>query len=180
MNLTGKQLIEQKIVTGTIAEENIQQHGVDLNLIEIFRIDGAYENGVVPIEGKTKLAIRVPVYLADTRVNAKPSWYLTPGAYDITLAQGCKVPPDKFLLIRQRSSLLRNGAIITSSVFDAGFETERIGTVMIVMTPILIEKGARIAQIYAHNSNEVQNLYDGQWQGDKQRQEVTEDLTGLK
>jgi dUTP pyrophosphatase len=99
-------------------------------------------------------------------------WYLEPGAYEVTLSQGCKVPADKFLLIRQRSSLLRNGAILHSSVFDAGFETTSIGTVMFIQTPICIEYEARIAQIYAHDSNIVENLYNGQWQGDKQR-EVT-------
>lgn len=169
MNLTGKQLIEQGIVTGIYEEENIQQHGVDLNLIEVSRIEGGTVLGVVPRFGKTQLALRVPIAL-QSFTNMGSGWLLQPGAYDITLMQGCKVPADKKLLIRQRSSLLRNGTILHSSVFDAGFETEQIGTVMIVMTPIFIEQGARVAQIYSSNSNVVENLYEGQWQGDKQRE----------
>lgn len=170
-NLTGKQLVEQGIVTGEINEDNIAQHGVDLNLIKVELIDGTHTNGVVPLKGKTLLAMRIPVEL-EIGSSGVPGWYLVPGAYDVTLQQGCKVPNDKMLLIRQRSSLLRNGTTLHSSVFDAGFETTNIGTVMIVHTPIYIHQGARIAQIYAHNSNVVENLYNGQFQGDKQR-EVT-------
>lgn len=171
MNLTGQQLIEQGIVTGPVLKENIAQHGVDLNIASIKLIDGLDDPGYIPREGKTQLSKRRSIPLQLTGDN--PFWHLTPGAYEIDLVQGCKVPADKMLLIRQRSSLLRNGAIIHSSVFDAGFETDHIGTVMIVTTPIRIESGARVCQIYAHNSNLVENLYDGQWQGDKQRDQKT-------
>lgn len=168
MNLTGKQLVEQKIITGSISNDNIAQHGIDLNLIRIQMIDGTYEEGIVRREGKTKLAKRIDCEL-DNVGKENEGWYLVPGTYDVTFAQGCKVPINKMLLIRQRSSLLRNGTILHSSVFDAGFETDNIGTVIIVTTPIYIERGARIAQIYAHNSNVVENLYDGQFQRDQQR-----------
>jgi deoxycytidine triphosphate deaminase len=169
MNLTGKELVEQGIITGVIDQENIQQHGVDLNVIKIEQIVGNNYNGIVPVKGKTTLAQRIEVQLYKEKDKEPKGWYLLPGVYDVTLQQGCKVPSDKMLLIRQRSSLLRNGTILHSSIFDAGFSTESIGTVMIVMTPIFIEKGARIAQVYAHNSNVVENLYQGQWQGDQQR-----------
>lgn len=163
-NLTGKELVERGIITGIIQEENIAQHGVDLNVIDIRRICGDVLPGFIPTKGKTSLAQKISL-----ERGADNYWRLEPGAYDITLSQGCKVPKDKMLLIRQRSSLLRNGAIVHSSVFDAGFETENIGTVMVVTTPIVIEYNARVVQIYAHNSNEVENLYNGQWQGDSQR-----------
>ena len=37
--------------------------------------------------------------------------------------------------------------------------------------PIRIEKGARVAQMIVNETYEVndEDLYDGQWQGDKQR-----------
>ena len=170
MNLTGKQLVEMGIITNVTNPECIQQHGVDLELIRVQRIV-ADPNGVVPRVGKTVLAKREEVESTNAGElgSGEVGWYLEPGAYDITLTQGCKVPADKMLLIRQRSSLLRNGTILHSSVFDAGFETDKIGTVMIVHVPIFIHYGARVAQIYAHNSNEVDNLYNGQWQHDQQR-----------
>jgi len=74
-------------------------------------------------------------------------------------------------MIRQRSSLLRNGAIIASSIFDPGFTTENMGTIMIVTATIFIEQDARVGQMYFHECDEVneENLYNGQFQNDKQR-----------
>jgi len=162
--LNGKELIERGVITGTILEDNIQQHGIDLNLIKVEKLDFTLGNrGLIPAEGKTQLCDRVEVELIDDK------WHLMQGVYDITLAQGCNIPADMMLLIRQRSSLLRNGAILHSSVFDAGFKTDKIGTILHVHQPIIIERRARVAQIYGHACTPVENLYDGQWQNDKQR-----------
>lgn len=165
--ITGKQLVELGIITGEIGEDNIAQHGVDLNVV---RIQGMLGVGYIPKAGRTEL-----VKYLDIEPNMDGVVYLKPGAYNVTFKQGCKIPADKMLLIRQRSSLLRNGAVLHSSVFDAGFETEQIGSVLIVAHPIDIQLGARIAQIYAHDSNVVENLYNGQFQNDQQREEENND-----
>lgn len=178
MNLTGKELVAKEIVTGLLDEQgnlkqeytdNVQQHGVDLNLIKVERIDGP---GFIPLNGKTKLAERTLMLPAIKMIDgsAHKVWKLSPGAYDITFAQGCIVPPDQRLEIVQRSSVLRNAGVLRSSVFDAGFTTKNIGTVIIFHEPILIEVGARVAQIVSITSNAVENLYNGQWQNDKQRE----------
>ena len=65
--------------------------------------------------------------------------------------------------------------MIVSSLFDAGFETQNMGTVMHVRIPIQIEVGARVCQAYCSTSNEVKNLYEGQWQGDVQRTDGREE-----
>lgn len=168
MNLTGKQLVSQGIITGDIGEDNIAQHGVDLNLIEVRRISGP---GFIPLEGKTKLANRslVEKQWLDVDGLSVVGWRLDPGSYDITFAQGCNIPDNQRLQIVQRSSLLRNGAMLRSSMFDAGFNTKHIGTVIHLSEELWIQEGARVAQIYATTSNTVENLYDGQYQHDKQR-----------
>lgn len=158
--LNGKELIAREIITGEIPAENVQQHGIDLNLVAVERVMGI---GKIPFEGKTVL----PSY--QEVIPIEGVWKLNPGTYNITFAQGCNIPNDQMLLIRQRSSLLRCGGILHSSVFDAGFKTDAIGTFMTIMHPVDIEVGARIAQIYNHQTTPVDNLYDGQWQGDKQR-----------
>lgn len=170
MNLTGKELIAAKIITGRIVPDNIQQHGVDLNLIKVEKIQGP---GFIPVAGKTVLAKRIFIQpeemIAPGTTIPILAWQLEPGAYDITFEQGCNIPADQRLQIVQRSSGIRNALIVRSALFDAGFTTSHIGTVMIVHEPINIEVGARIAQIYATTSNLVENLYNGQWQGDAQR-----------
>jgi deoxycytidine triphosphate deaminase len=182
VNLTGKQLVEQGIITGQIDPENIQQVGVDLNLIKVERI--VYDQktlGFVPKSGKTLLAKRESVELQqvkiqekDGSVTEKTAWVLQPGSYDITLKQGCVIPSNQRLRIVQRSSLLRNGAVLSSSMFDPGFSTSNIGTVLLVSVPLIIEFEARVAQAYTSVVNEVEkkNLYNGQWQSDNQRKQA--------
>lgn len=171
-NLNGKQIVEQGIITKVVNEECIQQVGVDLELIEVRQILGM---GLIPKEGKTRLPSTTLVELVDVPNpnddKTSKGWLLHPGAYDITLKQGCKIPANQRLKIVQRSSALRNGTILASSMFDPGFQTENIGTVMIVHAPLYIHYEARVAQAYTSEVNTVENLYNGQWQNDKQREQ---------
>lgn len=164
--LNGQELVDRKVITGEINESNIAQHGIDLNLIAVKSLHGV---GLIPAQGKTILPEYETVKPVEGNGSDRAYWYLEPGTYDITFLQGCDIPSDLMLLIRQRSSLLRNGAILHSSVFDAGFKTDRIGTVITLHRPLRIEVGARVCQIYGHACTPVENLYDGQFQGDKQR-----------
>jgi deoxycytidine triphosphate deaminase len=165
--LTGKQLTT---FISNVPDENIQQHGIDLNVVSVSKV---ISRGLIPKEGKTILGQReevkpsIRVLEPDRKGSAVLS--LDPGVYDFVFAQGCSVPKDKWFEVIQRSSGSRNGLFIRSAIFDAGFQTEQIGTMVIVLVPIDIEVGARVAQIVAHNSNEVENQYNGQWQGDQQR-----------
>lgn len=93
---------------------------------------------------------------------------LTPGVYSLTFEQGIKLPSNKTAFIRHRSSVLRCGAMITSGVYDPGFEVDEMGAVMFVAENIEIEKGARVAQVIIFDNSEAQ-LYDGQWQGTKDK-----------
>jgi deoxycytidine triphosphate deaminase len=161
--LNANELVARGIITGPITEDNIAQHGIDLNVIKIFRI-AEYE-GFIPTKGKTVL----PIYEEVSFQDGTSVWRLEPGMYDVVFAQGCDIPSDQMLLIRQRSSLLRCGAFICSNVYDAGFKTDNLGTMLTVIYPISIEFNARIAQIYNHQATPVENLYDGQWQHDSQR-----------
>lgn len=171
-NLTGKQIVEKGIITKVDNLDCIQQVGVDLELIKVKQIVGG---GIIPKEGKTQLPSYVDLILVDcpNPYNNKTTkgWFLQPGCYDIVLKQGCKIPNNQRLQIVQRSSLLRNGGLLVSSMFDPGFETENIGTVIHIKEPIYIHYEARIAQAYTTEVNlvEEEDLYNGQFQKDKQR-----------
>lgn len=158
--LNGKEMIEKGMITGVIPSENVQQHGVDLNLI---KVEELINKGSIPKTGKTQL----PTYKEVQLTNG--FWELKSGIYNITFEQGCKIPNNQMLLIRQRSSLLRCGGSLHSSVFDSGFFTENIGTLMVIHHPLTVEYGARICQIYNHECTPVDELYNGQFQADKQR-----------
>lgn len=160
MQLTGKEIIQNQIITNSI-EQGLQQQGIDVRIKKVNKLSGS---GVIPKEGKTLL----PVY-EEMQVSVNDSWYLQPGYYEVEFEEGCNVPNNATLHFKTRSSLVRCGALVHSGQFDAGFKTNNMGAFLQVLNPISIQKGARIAQAIVFTSNEVDNLYDGQWQGDKQR-----------
>lgn len=160
MQLTGKEIIQNQIITNSI-EQGLQQQGIDVRIKKVNKLSGS---GMIPKEGKTLL----PVY-EEMQVSVNDSWYLQPGYYEVEFEEGCNVPNNATLHFKTRSSLVRCGALVHSGQFDAGFKTNNMGAFLQVLNPISIQKGARIAQAIVFTSNEVSNLYDGQWQGDKQR-----------
>ena len=63
------------------------------------------------------------------------------------------------------SSLYRTGTSIVSPVWDPGFATDQMGTVLIVNVRLIVEKNARVAQMLIHTTDGDAELYNGQWQG---------------
>ena len=139
------------------------QVGYDLTLKSIKRILG----GVVTTD-KTQVTPYAEERVSVTVIDDKHMlvYNLMPGSYSLTFEQGIKLPSNKTAFIRHRSSILRCGAIITSGVYDPGFEVDEMGGVLIATQPITIEIGARIAQIIIFDNSEAE-LYDGQFQGNK-------------
>ena len=166
MILSGKELKEKGIITNIDNPKSVQQVGID---VEVVKIDKVIDVGFI-FRNNTLL----PKYIEmepNFKVNEADGWMLQPGYYQIWLKQGCVTPPDVMFRIRQRSSLLRSGAQIHSSIFDPGFSTDAMGTFMVVHREIWIEQGARVGQVYASITTPVaaENLYKGQFQGDKQK-----------
>lgn len=92
------------------------------------------------------------------------SWVLMRGMYSLTFEQGIKLDDKHTAFIIHRSSVSRMGSFITSAIYDPGFEVEQCGATMNVMSPIRIEKGARIAQLYIMENYKAEK-YNGQWFG---------------
>ena len=170
--LNAEQIIEQGLVKTEFSQGKPAQVGYDLSAKSINAIgkDQLIKPAIgMVLKDKTILNTYTPVPL--TKIDGVEGWLLYSGAYDITFHEGCKIASNRVGMIRQRSSLLRNGAIIASSIFDPGFETDNMGTIMIVTATIFIEQDARVGQMYFHECAVVaeENLYSGQFQNDKQR-----------
>ena len=161
--LNAKEILEENLIVLDNAKGKPAQVGYDLSVKEIKSL--GHTLGQVLVD-KTIVGELKDVML--TEIEGRTGWIVGPGTYDITMNEGCTIPANRTAMVRQRSSLLRNGAIIASSIFDPGFRTNNIGTVMVVNERIFIEQDARIAQMYFHENNEGE-LYDGQFQNDKQR-----------
>lgn len=176
MQLTGKQILESNIITN-LCSEGIQQQGVDVRLKNVFAIvfslsdnEKNVHHGYIPAKGKT-VAPKMDPIRPTKNSEEKEVWELLPGYYEVEFEEGCNIPNNIAMNFKTRSSLVRCGAEILSGQFDAGFETENMGAYLKVNLPIIIEKGARVAQAILTETYEVgtDQLYNGQWQGDKQR-----------
>jgi deoxycytidine triphosphate deaminase len=169
MQLTGKQIVNQNIIGG-VCPEGVQQQGVDVRVMDIKRVDTHNDTivGYIPAKGKTHLPIQKDVELCQDGL----FWELMPGYYEVTFEESCKIPANCAMYFKTRSSLVRCGAEIRSGQFDGGFETEKMGAFLKVELPIRIDVGARVAQAIVTETYPVdaENLYNGQWQNDKQRQ----------
>lgn len=135
------------------------QVGYDVTLKEVKRVMG----GTV-LSDRTIVADYKEVALEDKA--GRFLFVLEPGTYSLTFEQGIKLPTNKTAFIRHRSSIVRCGGIITSGIFDPGFEVDEMGAVLVVTRMLTIEKGARVAQVYVFENTEA-DAYDGQFQKSK-------------
>jgi deoxycytidine triphosphate deaminase len=174
--LNAKQIVDEGLLLLEHTQGKPAQVGYDLSLKAVQKVGNKIGGGVYNLsrgsrigkvlKNKTELTTYTP---ANTiMLDGVEGWLLHEGVYDITFNEGCKIPENRVAFIKQRSSLYRNGAIINSPVFDPGFETEFMGTLLYIHEPLFIELNARVAQIYFHEC-ELAEKYDGQWQNDKQR-----------
>ncbi len=165
MMLSAKQILDEQLIFSSTYGKPAQV-GYDLSLNSVSQITP----GGKVLKDKTELTKYFPIIMTKDE-EGRTGWNLPVGCYDVVFNEGCNIPANRVAMIRQRSSVLRNGGIISSSVFDPGFKTDRIGTVLIIFSPMFIEQDARVAQMYFHECAAVseEDLYDGQWQNDKQR-----------
>jgi len=171
MMLNAEQIVEKKLLRLENSKGKPAQIGYDLSVKNVREVS---RSGAVLVD-RTELPQYTYISPIDVPVNKDGVWEmkhgfdLAPGYYELEFWEGCKIPNNYVGLIRQRSSVLRNGALIHSSVFDPGFETDSMGCFIAVFCPLFIERNARVAQMYFHECEPVAKGYDGQFQKDKQR-----------
>ena len=171
--LNANQILDEGLLLLENAKGKPAQVGYDITLKEVNKIGNRigynqFRDGRIGKVLKDKTELTTYTFQNTMNLDGVEGWLLHEGVYDITFNEGCKIPENRVAFIKQRSSLYRNGAIINSPVFDPGFETQNMGTLLYVHEPLFIEKDARVAQIYFHECNGAE-LYNGQWQNDKQR-----------
>lgn len=99
-------------------------------------------------------------------IATRKGWAIPKGVYSVTFNEGGKIPVEHCGWFVPRSSIIRTGNDLRSGLYDAGFEAENFGAILIVNQPVFIEINARIAQFLVSTAVSSE-LYDGQWQGQK-------------
>jgi len=165
MIITGK-TIEEKYLDSNSNYCKVNQVGIDLSVSKIEKIKGK----VLVLKNKTIVKkeafeeISPESFYVPDEDNWVYGWDLEEGAYALTFNEGIKIPADKTGFIQSRSSIYRGGSLISSPVWDPGFETKIMGTTMITEVPIFIEQNARVGQFFMHENHTPDELYNGQFQ----------------
>lgn len=159
------QYIMTKIIDPT-GHAKPAQVGVDLTISKIEMIlpgHAAFDENSKLIKGSVSYE-EAAYSIAE---NGLKYYLLQPNTnYAIEFEQGLKqLAENEWGLIIQRSSLLRTGCHIVSSIWDPGFFTDTMGTTLFTgNTSVSIPVGCRVAQILIFD-NEPTELYNGTWQG---------------
>ncbi len=138
-----------------LREDQVQPNGVDLTLGAVFE---QTEPGRIERGGKTIGERRRLEAGTDGLVTLEPGGYVA--RYGETVA----IPEDHVGFVYPRSSLMRNGAMVHTAVWDAGYEGRGEG-LLAVHRPIALEPGARVAQLVLARADHA-GTYDGSYQGE--------------
>lgn len=140
-------------------QDQIQPNGVDLTLQEV---EEPIDAGRIGREGKT-IGERQPIAPSEVTDDGE-AYYLPPGAYTVRYGEIVKIPQGHVGFIYPRSSLLRNGCMLHTAVWDAGYEGRGTG-LLTVHHDIELERGARIGQLVFADAAHTES-YDGSYQGE--------------
>jgi deoxycytidine triphosphate deaminase len=137
-----------------VAAEQVQPNGVDLTAAAI--LDPG--SGRIGRDGK-RIGDREPV------APDGDAWSLAPGGYVLRYGETVHIPEGHVGFVYPRSSLMRNGCMLHTAVWDAGYEGRGEG-LLVVHAGVEIEPDARVAQLVlaeaAHDGT-----YHGSYQGER-------------
>ena len=142
-----------------VEPEQVQPNGVDLTVVAI---EEPIDAGRIGIDGKA-IGDRQPV--TPTEVTDETEiYYLPPGGYIVRYGETVSIPGGHVGFVYPRSSLLRNGCMLHTAVWDAGYSGQGAG-LLTVHHDVELERGARIGQlVLATGAHE--DTYDGDYQGE--------------
>lgn len=143
-----------------IDDAQIQPNGVDLTLAAI---EQPIDAGRI---GRTDKTVGDRQDIAPSELTDEgATYYLAPGAYVVRYTETVHIPEGHVGYIYPRSTLLRNGCMLHTAVWDAGYEGQGTG-LLIVHHDVEIEREARIGQLVLAEADHSET-YDGSYQGEE-------------
>ncbi|MEM5836543.1 MAG: deoxyuridine 5'-triphosphate nucleotidohydrolase [Candidatus Aenigmatarchaeota archaeon] len=160
MILSGEEILERikkdKLIEEFIdLEVQLQPSSFDLTLREVYSLKNF---GKIDFSNQER---KLPEL---EKIEFKQGWIkLKQGCYIITFNEIVNMPSDLMAFVRSRSSLIRMGATIVSSLWDPGYRG-RSNSLLVVFNKngIKIKKNARVAQfVFFKLSKPTKHLYSG-------------------
>ena len=109
-----------------IQPEQIQPNGVDLT---IDSVEEPIDAGQITRSGKT-IGARQQLAAAEVSDDGE-TYYLRPGAFVVRYGEVVEIPDGHVGFIYPRSSLLRNGCMLHTAVWDAGYTGQGEGLLVV-------------------------------------------------
>jgi dUTP pyrophosphatase len=156
-----ERILKQKLIENFIdLETQLQPASFDLTLDEIYLL---ISSASIDFTNKER---KLPNY---KKIEFKNDWIeLNEGIYLISFNEIVNIPNDLIAFVRPRSSLVRSGATIFSSLWDPGY-SGKSNCLLAVLNEngIRLKKNARIAQIvFFKLSSPANKTYSGIYQNE--------------
>jgi dUTP pyrophosphatase len=139
-------------------EIQLQPASFDLTLGEVYLLTSS---GSINFSNKER---KLPKY---KKIEFKKNWLkLKRGTYLIVFNEIIKMPNDLIGFLRPRSSLIRSGASIFSSLWDPGYRGKSSSLLVVFnKNGLKVKKNARVAQIvFVKLSKATKKIYSGIYQ----------------
>ena len=157
---SGEWVAENVIADGVVSKQ-VQPAGVDLTLSELYDIS---ELSTFELLGDDRVhrnrdEVSMVRHGDQTMYEVDEGWYLA--RYNEVV----DIPDNVVGFVWPRSTLMRNGVMVTSAVWDPGYKGQGFGG---LYTPgrTLLGNGERIAQIVFMEVRNSTGTYDGEYQGE--------------
>lgn len=169
MTYRSGECVAEYINDGDLDDKQIQPNGVDLTIGSLYKLDGQavltdrdyVKNDRIEVEPKTitgedteGLASELTVY---------PVRRLTP--YVIQYGEIIEIPDNHVGFVYPRSRVMRCGAWLSTAVWDSGYRGKGEGG-LIPLSGMDLEEDMRIAQIVFARTEELEQQYEGQHNGE--------------
>lgn len=133
----------------------VQPNGIDLRVNKLWHLSGkARLPRDKKIETEHVVITEIPLKNGEFELRADYGQYL------VDFRESASIKDGYCGIIVPRSSMLRTGHLVTSALWDTGFEG-KLGATIRPLTPMAIEWGAAIAQIIIFQSEFNGHRYDG-------------------
>lgn len=135
-------------------DDQVQPNAIDLRIDKLFKVSSS--QFIISEQDKFH---RGSVELPPAKDGF---WNLYPGTYEIIMEGTIKLAEDEAGWVITRSTLNRNGAFITSGLYDSGYEGVMAGVLHVSCGQMRIAKGTRVGQFLLFKS-EALHSYDGSY-----------------
>lgn len=142
-----------------IYKGDIQPNGVDLRLGKVFNIQPT----LFTIDDDQKIHRDIQ----EEPTDSDEYYYLKPGLYLGVMQNEIEVASEEAGFVITRSTLMRNGVIVSSGLYDSGYSGSMSALIQVCVGDMRIKKGTRIGQYISFEAM-MANKYAGDYGRNKE------------